>query len=136
MGLALMIHARSDYNLTIQQCDKAALRTLFEDMIQAIGSSAGASITRAQDALSASDCFRARFEIAMHETIPANEPVFLLRAQDQVAADAVRAYAHLHSINGGSDRVYTAAMRHADLMQAWPKKKAADAPQEALEATK
>ncbi len=60
--------------------------------------------------------------------IPADEPVFLIRGQDIVGADAVRAYANLHKLNGGSDEVYLKAMRHADLMEAWPKKKNADIP--------
>ena len=60
--------------------------------------------------------------------IPGDEPVFLIRAQDQVGATAVRAWAHLHRLNGGSDPVYLMAMKHADKMEAWPKKKAADVP--------
>ena len=64
--------------------------------------------------------------------IPADEPVFLIRGQDTVGHAAVRSYAHLHRINGGSDAVYAAAMRHADLMEQWPKKKSADVPEEAI----
>ncbi len=64
--------------------------------------------------------------------IPEDEPVFLIRAQDHIGADAVRAWAHLHQINGGSDTAYALAMRHAALMEQWPKKKAADVPPEAL----
>lgn len=64
--------------------------------------------------------------------IPADEPVFLIRAQDQVGHAAVRAWAHLHRANGGSDVAYDLAMRHADLMECWPKKKPADVPPEAL----
>ena len=67
--------------------------------------------------------------------IPADEPVFLLRAQDQVAHIAVRGWAHLHRVNGGSDVAYDLAMRHADLMDRWAKEhgsKPADVPQEAL----
>ena len=63
--------------------------------------------------------------------IPENEPVFLIRAQDHVGHQAVRAWAHFHRLNGGSDLAYTLAMSHADLMEAWPKKKAADVPPEA-----
>ena len=66
--------------------------------------------------------------------IPANEPVFLIRAQDQVGATAVRAWAHQHRVNGGSDTAYQLAMKHADLMEQWGKShgtKAADVPQEA-----
>jgi len=64
--------------------------------------------------------------------IPENEPVFLIRGQDQVSADAVRAWAHLHRNNGGSDRVYELAMQHADLMEDWQrtiKSKKADVPE-------
>ena len=60
--------------------------------------------------------------------IPEDEPVFLIRAQDQVGATAVRAWANLHRINGGSDPVYEAAMRHAERMEAWHFHKPADAP--------
>jgi hypothetical protein len=66
--------------------------------------------------------------------IPADEPVFLIRAQDQVGHLAVRAWAHMHRHNGGSDVAYDLAMEHADKMEAWAKKhgsKAADVPPEA-----
>jgi hypothetical protein len=60
--------------------------------------------------------------------IPEDEPVFLIRGQDQVGHNAVRAWAHLHRVNGGSDTAYMLAMQHADLMERWPKKKPADVP--------
>ncbi len=63
--------------------------------------------------------------------IPADEPVFLIRGQDQVGHQTVRAWAHFHRLNGGSDTAYNLAMRHADLMERWPKKKSADVPLEA-----
>jgi len=63
--------------------------------------------------------------------IPADEPVFLIRGQDIIGHEAVRAWAHLHRVNGGSDQAYVLAMRHADLMENWPKKKHADIPPEA-----
>ena len=63
--------------------------------------------------------------------IPADEPVFLIRGQDHVGASAVRAWAHLHRINGGSDVAYDLAMKHADRMDNWPVKKQADVPPEA-----
>lgn len=56
------------------------------------------------------------------------EPVFLIRGQDLVGADAVRAWAHLHRNNGGSDLVYLSALRQADRMESWAKKKLADLP--------
>jgi hypothetical protein len=55
-----------------------------------------------------------------------DEPVFLLRAQDENAHAAVRAWAYLHRASGGQDAAYHAAMRHADLMEARPKKKLAN----------
>jgi len=55
------------------------------------------------------------------QEIPEDEPVFLIRGQDLVGHMAVRAYAHLHRVNGGSDTVYLAAMAHADRMEAWTK---------------
>jgi hypothetical protein len=65
--------------------------------------------------------------------IPENEPVFLIRAQDEVGAAAVRAWAHLYRVNGGADPVYLSAMRHAERMEVWPKHKPADVPAEALD---
>jgi len=55
--------------------------------------------------------------------IPDSEPCFLIRGQDACGAAAVRAYAHIHRTNGGSDTVYLAAMRQADRMEAWAKEK-------------
>jgi hypothetical protein len=63
--------------------------------------------------------------------IPEDEPVFLIRAQDQVGHAAVRGWAYMHRLNGGSDAAYTLAMEHADKMEQWPKKKAADVPPDA-----
>jgi hypothetical protein len=64
--------------------------------------------------------------------IPEDEPVFLIRGQDHIGHAAVRAWAHLHRLNGGSDIVYLSAMRHADLMEGWANKygKPADLPAE------
>jgi hypothetical protein len=58
--------------------------------------------------------------------IPEDEPVFLIRGQDLVGAEAVRAYAFLHQNHGGSDTVYESAMKHAHAMESWAKKKLAD----------
>lgn len=75
----------------------------------------------------ARDDYNARIQDAA-DLIPADEPVFLIRAQDQVGAAAVRAWAHLHRVNGGSDVAYLMAMKHADSMDRWPKHKPADVP--------
>jgi hypothetical protein len=58
--------------------------------------------------------------------IPKDEPVFLLRAQDKVAARVVRYWAMLHKEAGGDPKMVARAKAHAKRMEAWPKKKLAD----------
>ena len=58
--------------------------------------------------------------------IPDDEPVFLLRAQDVIAADVVRIWATLNRAHGGDYRLSLMASRCADIMDKWPKKKPAD----------
>ncbi len=58
--------------------------------------------------------------------IPEDEPVFLIRGQDQVGAKTVRAWADLNEEHGGDPKLTSLARQHADLMEAWPKKKKAD----------
>lgn len=58
-----------------------------------------------------------------------DEPVFLIRAKDQVSAPAVRAWAELHRAAGGDEKLTCAAYEQAMRMEAWQKKngkKAAD----------
>lgn len=62
--------------------------------------------------------------------IPANEPVFLLRAQDKVAARTVRAWADYNVDAGGDPALSKTAREYADKMDAWPVKKLADLPTE------
>ena len=59
--------------------------------------------------------------------IPEDEPVFLLRAQDQFACIAVAYYAQLCA-SAQSPAIAAKAVAHADLMAAWPKKKIPDLP--------
>lgn len=66
-----------------------------------------------------------------NKAIPKDEPVFLLRAQDQFAVEAVKFYAGLvngHARNEGDVRLYQLCMRHAAIMEEWPKKKFPDTP--------
>lgn len=60
--------------------------------------------------------------------IPADEPVFLLREQDAVAAATVRIWAILNRLVGGDSRLSTLAEAHAQRMDAWDTKKPADLP--------
>jgi hypothetical protein len=56
--------------------------------------------------------------------IPENEPVFLLRAQDETAAAVVRFWASLNV--QGDPHAVKLALDHARLMDQWPTKKQAD----------
>lgn len=58
--------------------------------------------------------------------IPEDEPVFLLRAQDQTAAATVRYWAGLQSVG----LLRNMAKQHADDMDRWTTKKPADGPAE------
>ncbi len=61
--------------------------------------------------------------------IPVDEPVFLLRAQDPVAADLVRQWANETEDLGGATLIVELARGQADRMDQWPiKKKVADLP--------
>jgi hypothetical protein len=61
--------------------------------------------------------------------IPEDEPVFILRAQDQVAADTVRVWADLAERHGAAPEMVMAARRQAVRMESWPKKQVPDLPQ-------
>ena len=54
--------------------------------------------------------------------IPDDEPVFLLRGQDPVAASAVVLWAELAEVAGASPEIVALARRHADAMHAWAQK--------------
>lgn len=57
------------------------------------------------------------------DTIPEDEPVFLLRAQDKTAADTVRYWARMQD---NDSPLRGMALQQADLMDEWPTKKTAD----------
>lgn len=59
--------------------------------------------------------------------IPDDEPVFLLRAQDQLACFAVKYYAEMCKHNQAPE-IAAKAMAHAERMAAWPVKKIPDLP--------
>lgn len=56
------------------------------------------------------------------------EPLFILKAGDAVAADAVRAWAALAFTAGTPIEVVEMALQQAENMDAWPMKKVADGP--------
>lgn len=60
-------------------------------------------------------------------TVPADEPVFLIRAQDIVGGAAVRAWANLAEAAGASRDILDQARAQASKMEAWPRKKVPDA---------
>jgi hypothetical protein len=60
--------------------------------------------------------------------IPEDEPVWLLRAQDEAAYHVLRFWAALTKAAGGSQEIVDMAIAHAERMKAWPKKKTADLP--------
>jgi hypothetical protein len=51
--------------------------------------------------------------------IPSGEPVFLLRGQDPLAADAVEAYADAAEAAGASEAFVASARAQADAMRRW-----------------
>jgi hypothetical protein len=60
--------------------------------------------------------------------IPANEPVFLLRAKDRAAADTVRFWANLVREMGGAPEMVEAALLQADKMEEWYPQQVPDMP--------
>lgn len=60
--------------------------------------------------------------------IPADEPVFLIRGQDMVGGEAVRAWADLAAAAGANPGICDLARQQAGKMDEWPKKKVADHP--------
>lgn len=60
--------------------------------------------------------------------IPEDEPVFLIRAQDENSAQTVRWYARRAESRGASPELIRMAREHADRMAAWPKHKVPDLP--------
>jgi len=61
--------------------------------------------------------------------IPEDEPVFLLRAQDTLAAETVRFYAFLASSRGAQPLLIKNSMAQADAMEKWHIKKSPDMPE-------
>jgi len=60
------------------------------------------------------------------DKIPADEPVFMVRAKDKAAAATVEAWANLHEAGGGDKEMADVARAHAQKMREWPEQKIAD----------
>ena len=58
--------------------------------------------------------------------IKRDEPVALFRGQDKHAAALVRIYADMVEKDGGDPDIVSLCRAHANLMEAWPKKKSPD----------
>jgi predicted PhzF superfamily epimerase YddE/YHI9 len=63
---------------------------------------------------------------ALAKKVPEEEPVFLLRAQDQCAAAVIRYYAALNELHEGDPAISEAARAQADAFDEWSIKKRAD----------
>ena len=61
--------------------------------------------------------------------IPRAEPVFLLRAQDSLAADTVDFWADALEAHGGDEDTIDAVRQHANLMRKWSPQKLPTTPQ-------
>lgn len=62
------------------------------------------------------------------DLIPEDEPVFLLRAQDDIAARVVRYWADQAEEAGANPDIVARARAHAEKMEAWQTKKVPDMP--------
>jgi hypothetical protein len=58
--------------------------------------------------------------------IPEDEPVFLIRAQDEFGADAVLSWAFQAERHGGDRKLVLRARQQAMRMHAWPRHKKPD----------
>ena len=54
--------------------------------------------------------------------IPAKEPVFLIRGQDKLGPQTLRAYANQYELMGGSPVILASIRAHAFQMEAWQAK--------------
>ena len=138
-----MIHTRSDYHDRIQDIDLKALKALFEEMLEALKADYLAGYTDSKGQVHPTGLkrwerddryYRGTFAKIMTGKIPADEPVFLLRAQDVCAAGAVTEWVRMNEMlrhdpllkNGVDEQCLETARKHVDLMLAWPKRKVAD----------
>lgn len=60
------------------------------------------------------------------DSIPDEEPIFVIRGQDLVGGAAVRAWVDLARAAGARSDILERAMIHSRVMDAWPHKKIPD----------
>lgn len=75
-------------------------------------------------------------QLVKFSTLGEGEPYFMLRGQDAVAADTVRAWASLARAAGTPDAVVEQALQQADNLEAWKPKKVPDGDHLTAEAQK
>ena len=61
--------------------------------------------------------------------IGVNEPVFLLRAKDNAAAETVQCWAAIARTKGADPDIINSALRQAELMEAWRPQQVPDMPE-------
>lgn len=125
-----MKHARDDYNV-IQDMSAAyelAELVLSMPMVTPNGKAARQLARQVLGTTAGTTPVRAFDTNGTVRIIPADEPVFLIRAQDAVGGDAVRAWADLAEASGARPDILAIAREHAEKMDAWPRKKVADLP--------
>lgn len=127
-----MKHARSDYDCIQDMAPAIALAQLVLEMGM-VTPNGIASRDLARQVLDSAGINADSTAIVTNGTvriIPKDEPVFLLRGQDRHAAETVRHWANQAEAYGADKDIVRVARAHADLMDAWPKKKRPDLPAE------
>lgn len=136
-----MKHAREDYNgRVVDLCEPrivtaiteaVAVLELLADPLAGTEGATGPTREQAQAArerLTELYAFHEGSDFGDIKAIPDEEPVFLLRGQDNVAAPVVRHWASKYSVQVGRDaNLAASALAHADRMANWPVQKVADA---------
>jgi hypothetical protein len=134
-----MLHARPDYQDRIQDLDIVGMKALFEEMLESLKADYLAPWTDSRDGVvhpaglnrwrRDENYYRRTFAKIMTPAIPLDEPVFLLRGQDAAAGAAVETWIRLSRVIGVKQRFLDLALRQAEAISRWPKKKAADVPE-------
>jgi hypothetical protein len=125
-----MKHARPDYDRIQDNSAAIALAQLIMSMSFATeaGQTARNLARQVLDEANINGDMTAIVTNGTVRSIPADEPVFLIRGQDVVGAAAVRAWADLAEAAGAKPDILGIARSHADWMDRWAAKKTPDLP--------